>query len=345
MATIEDQGLPVGIVGSGSFGRAIANLLAENVDVLIYARREEVRQAIERREGIFKDFSPRIRAAFDLQEVAESCQLIFPIVPSQAFRSMMQQLSPFLSPRHFLIHGTKGLDLATLEKDEPLRPEHIKTMSEVIQEESIVCRIGCLSGPNLSKEIMEGQPAATLIASPFTEVIRAGQAVLKSNRFQVYGDHDIIGAELAGALKNIIALAAGILGGKGLGKNLWALLITRGLSEMIHIGKAVGADIKPFLGVAGIGDLVATASSPNSRNYQAGYRLGKGERLEDIQKTTSDVIEGVKTLETVRSLASHLGVTTPIVEILYRVFFKNMSIDNAIQVLITFPYAVDVDYL
>ena len=345
MESTAQQSPVVGIIGSGSFGRAIANLLAENVDVLIYARREEVRQAIERREGIFEDFSPRIRAAFDLQEVAEACQLIFPIVPSQAFRGMMQQLSPFLNPRHFLIHGTKGLDLATLPEGETLRPEHIKTMSQVIEEESIVCRIGCLSGPNLSKEIMEGQPAATLIASPFTEVIRAGQAVLKSNRFQVYGDHDIIGAELAGALKNIIALAAGILGGKGLGKNLWALLITRGLSEMIHIGKAVGADIKPFLGVAGIGDLVATASSPNSRNYQAGYRLGQGERLEDIQKTTSDVIEGVKTLETVRALAAHLGVVTPIVEMLYRVFFKNMSVDNAIQVLVTYPYAVDVDYL
>lgn len=340
-----DQHSTVGIIGSGSFGRAIANLLAENVDVLIYARREEVRQAIERREGIFENMSSRIRAAFDLQEVAEACQLIFPIVPSQAFRSMMRQLSPFLHPSHFLIHGTKGLDLATLQEGESLHPEHIKTMSQVIEEESIVCRIGCLSGPNLSKEIMEGQPAATLIASPFTEVIRAGQAALKSNRFQVYGDHDIIGAELAGALKNIIALAAGILGGKGLGKNLWALLITRGLSEMIHIGKAMGADIKPFLGVAGIGDLVATASSPNSRNYQAGYRLGKGEKLEDIQKTTSDVIEGVKTLETVRALASHLGVVTPIVEMLYRVFFKNMSVDNAIQVLVTYPYAVDVDYL
>ncbi len=339
------QQAPVGIIGSGSFGRAIANLLAENVDVLLYARREEVRQAIEKREGVYSNLSPRINAISDIRQVAEQCQLIFPIVPSQAFRSMMRQLSPFLNPRHFLIHGTKGLDLKTLEEGKILRPEHIKTMSQVIEEESIVCRIGCLSGPNLSKEIMEGQPAATLIASPFTEVIKAGQAVLKSNRFQVYGDHDIIGAELAGALKNIIALAAGILGGKGLGKNLWALLVTRGLSEMIHIGKAVGADIKPFLGVAGIGDLVATASSPNSRNYKAGYRLGQGDTLEEIMASSSDVIEGVKTLETIRALVSHLGVTTPIVEILYRVFFKNMSIDNAIQVLITYPYAVDVDYL
>lgn len=340
-----EQKKPVGIIGSGSFGMAIANLLAENVDVLLYARREEVRQAIEKREGRYSVLSPRIQAVSDLKLVADRCQLIFPIVPSQAFRSMMQQLSPFLSPTHFLIHGTKGLDIATLEKGEALRPEHIKTMSEVIQEESIVCRIGCLSGPNLSKEIMEGQPAATLIASPFTEVIKAGQAVLKSNRFQVYGDHDIIGAELAGALKNIIALAAGILGGKGLGKNLWALLVTRGLSEMIHIGKAVGAETKPFLGVAGIGDLVATASSPNSRNYQAGYRLGKGETLKEIMETSVDVIEGVKTLETIRALGAHLKITTPIVEMLYRVFFRQMPTDTAIQLLITYPYAVDVDFL
>ena len=340
-----EQKAPVGIIGSGSFGMAIANLLAANVDVLLYARREEVRQAIEKRAGRYSVLSPRIQAVSDLKLVADSCQLIFPIVPSQAFRSMMQQLSPFLSPTHFLIHGTKGLDIATLAEGETLRPEHIKTMREVIQEESIVCRIGCLSGPNLSKEIMEGQPAATLIASPFTEVIKAGQAVLKSNRFQVYGDHDIIGAELAGALKNIIALAAGILGGKGLGKNLWALLVTRGLSEMIHIGKSVGAETKPFLGVAGIGDLVATASSPNSRNYKAGYRLGKGETLEDIMKTSVDVIEGVKTLETIRALGAHLKITTPIVEMLYRVFFKQMPVDTAIQVLITYPYAVDVDFL
>ena len=339
------QQAPVGVIGAGSFGMAIANLLAENRDVLMYTRRDEVRQKIDNREGRYEVLSPRIQAVSDLQYVAQQCQLIFPIVPSQAFRSMMKQLSPFLNPTHFLIHGTKGLDLAPLEEGETLKPEHIKTMSQVIEEESIVCRIGCLSGPNLSKEIMAGQPAATLIASPFIEVIKAGQAALKSSRFQVYGDRDIIGAELAGALKNIIALAAGILGGKGLGKNLWALLVTRGLSEMVHIGKAVGTDVKPFLGVAGIGDLVATASSENSRNYKAGYRLGKGETLQEIIDTSTDVIEGIKTLETIRALTTHLGVKSPIIEMVYRVFFKNMSIDNAIQVLITYPYAVDVDFL
>ena len=114
---------------------------------------------------------------------------------------------------------------------------------------------------------------------------------------------------------------------------------------MIHIGKAVGTDVKPFLGVAGIGDLVATASSENSRNYKAGFRLGQGETLAQIMETSTDVIEGVKTLETIRNLNAHLGITTPIIEILYRVFFKQMDVDNAIQVLITYRYAVDVDFL
>jgi glycerol-3-phosphate dehydrogenase (NAD(P)+) len=257
----------------------------------------------------------------------------------------MKSLGPHLNPTHFLIHGTKGLDLTTRPEGEPIRPEYIKTMSQVMEEESVVCRVGCLSGPNLSKEIMEGQPAATLIASPFTEVIKIGQDALKSNRFQVYGNHDIIGAELAGALKNIIALAAGILGGKGLGKNIWALLVTRGLSEMIHIGKAVGTDVKPFLGIAGIGDLIATASSTQSRNYQTGFRLAQGEKLEDIIKDMNEVVEGIRTLETIRSLTKYLNITTPIVEIVYRAFFKNMSVDNAIKVLMTYPYAVDVDYI
>ncbi len=129
----------VGVIGGGSFGIAIANLLAENVDVLIYVRREEVRQAIENRTGRYSIFSPRIKAVSDLKYVAEQCQLIFPIVPSQAFRSMMKNLGPHLNPTHFLIHGTKGLDLRPVPEGESLRPEHIKTMSQVIEEESIVC--------------------------------------------------------------------------------------------------------------------------------------------------------------------------------------------------------------
>lgn len=345
METDNKERQVVGVVGAGSFGMAIANLLADNVDVLLYVRRAEAAEEIAARSGRYQILAPNITATNNIEQLAESCQLIFPIVPSKAFRSMMRDLGPHLNPTHFLIHGTKGLDLSTLPEGEKITPKYIKTMSQVITEESVVCRVGCLSGPNLSSEIMEGQPAATVIASPFTEVIKAGQKVLKSTKFQVYGNHDIVGAELAGALKNIIALAAGILGGKGLGKNIWALLITRGLSEMIHIGKAVGTDVRPFLGVAGIGDLVATASSTKSRNYKTGYRLAQGEKLADIIEDMNEVVEGVRTLETIKALTVHLNITTPIIEIVYRALFKNMSIDNAIKVLMTYPYAVDVDYI
>lgn len=342
---MEEKKQPVGVIGAGSFGMAIANLLAENREVLMYARREEVVKAIESRTGRYKVLAAGIKAENSLEVIAKRCSLIFPIVPSQAFRPMMRNLGPFLKPYHLLIHGTKGLDLSLAPKGEPLRPEYIKTMSQVIEEESVVCRVGCLSGPNLSKEIMEGQPAATLIASPYREVIKEGQKALKSSMFQVYGTHDIIGTELAGALKNIIALAAGLLSGKGLGKNVWALLITRGLSEMVHLGKAVGADVKAFLGVAGIGDLVATASSSNSRNYKTGYRFAQGETLDDILESTTDVVEGLRTLETVKALTLHLKLSLPIMEMLHRIFFKDMDMDKAIYFLMNYPYAVDVDFL
>ena len=336
---------PVGLVGAGSFGLAISGILAENTEVLVYARRQEVVTAINRREGVYAHLPARLRATNRLADLGESCGLIFPMVPSQHFRSVMQELNAHLRPYHLLIHGTKGFDTSLRPADAPLNMSHIHTMSQVIAQETVVKRIGCLSGPNLAGEITEGQPAATLIASRFREVIKAGQKVLRSPRFQAYGHNDVLGAELAGALKNTIALAAGILGGKGLGKNLWALLITRGLAEMIHIGKAMGADVRPFLGVAGMGDLVATASSEKSRNYQVGYRMAKGETLEQILGSMQEVAEGVRTVEIAKAIMNDLQISMPIMEVLYRVFYRQLDIDKAIHLLMTYPYEVDVDYL
>ena len=336
----------IGIIGSGSFGRAIAQLVSENAQSLrLYARRPEVLQAIDQRQGEFRDLAPQVQACDNLQELAENCDLIFPMIPSQHFRSMMRDLSPFLQPYHILIHGTKGFDTSLAPKDKPLSLSEIRSMSQVIMEESIVCRVGCLSGPNLAAELLAGLPAATLIASRFREVIKIGQKALRSSRFQVYGIEDITGAELAGALKNIIALAAGIVGGRKLGTNLWALLITRGLAEMIHLGKAMGAEVKAFLGVAGIGDLVATASSTRSRNYRVGERFAQGESLQAILDSMNEVAEGLRTLETVKALADELQLSLPIIEILYRVFFKNMDLDRAIHFLTSYAYEVDVDFL
>lgn len=341
---------PVGVIGSGSFGTAIANLLSYNTNVLLYSRTESIVETINaehRHQGI--EMSPRIRATFDPQELAESCTLLFPIVPSANFRWMIQNFSPFLKPYHIMIHGTKGLDLYGVEEERlphaTVNRSNVRTMSEVIVEESAVVRVGCLSGPNLATEIFEGQPTATLIASRFTEVIKAGQQVLNSKRFHVFGSHEILGAELAGALKNVIALASGILGGRGMGKNIQAMLITRGLTEMVHFGNALGASSRAFLGTAGIGDLVATATSINSRNYTFGLRLAKGESVEEISASMPEVAEGVRTLKIAVRLARYYKLHVPITMMVYKVVFEGFDIDRALIYLMEYPYAVDVDFV
>lgn len=343
---------PVGIIGSGSFGIAIAKLLETNTDVLIYSRKPEIVMAINETHTHYNtSLNPqRVRATGDPKEMCEKCQLIFPIVPSGNFRTMMQTFSPYLKPYHFLIHGTKGLDLVGLKEEDLVSGvivsrAHIRTMSEVIAEESSVVRIGCLSGPNLASELIEGQPSATLIASRFDEVIHAGQAVLNSNRFHVFGSYEILGAEFAGAFKNIVAIGSGILGGKGLGRNIQAMLITRGLTEMIAFGTRLGATNKAFLGTAGIGDLIATATSTNSRNYTFGMRLAKGETPAQIIESMQEVAEGVRTLRIAHRIARTYRLHVPISEMLYRVVFEGFSIDKTIAYLMEYPYDVDVDFL
>lgn len=341
---------PVGVIGAGSFGTAIANLLAYNADVLLYSRNMDLVSAINStREHLGVRLSASIQATNDLQQLAEACNLLFPIVPSTNFRKMMHTLGPYLRPYHMLIHGTKGFDLHGIPdkdiKNRSITREQVSTMSEVIRQESVVVRVGCLSGPNLASEIMEGQPTATLIASPFDEVIHAGKMVLDSKHFHVFGSHEILGAELAGALKNVIALGSGILKGKGLGKNLQAMLITRGLTEMVHFGKAMGASGSAFFGTAGIGDLVATATSKRSRNFTFGFRLGQGESIEHISTSMPELAEGVRTLQITRQLADYYNLRVPITEMLHRIIFEAYDIDRALEYLMTYPYDVDVDFL
>jgi glycerol-3-phosphate dehydrogenase (NAD(P)+) len=341
-----------GVIGAGSFGTAVANLLAKNTDVLLFSRRPEVVETINRTHRHLEiDLSPRIRATTDLAEVAAQCQLLFPIIPSDSFRRVMQSLAPHVSPYHFIIHGTKGFDLKDMTEADLGRPQSanirnsICTMSEVIREETSVLRIGCLSGPNLSSEIMAGQPTASLIASRFREVIHGGQQVLNSPAFHVFGSYDLLGVELAGTLKNIIALGSGILGGLGLGRNIQGLLISRGLAEMIYFGKALGASSQAFLGVAGIGDLVTTATSTNSRNYNFGTRIAKGEKLDAILQTLSEPAEGVRTLRIAYHLSRQYKLHTPITTTLYHVIFDGMDVERALKYLITYPYSIDVDFV
>jgi len=338
----------VGVVGMGSFGAAIAMLLSCNSDVLIYSRnmKKVNKFNLDHRFKGFT-FSERVVATDSLKKIANSCDLIFLVIPSANLRDLMKEFGPMLSPAKIIIHGIKGLDIEHLDiKNSDLSgfdKDMVKTMSKVIAEESSVVRIGALSGPNLAKEILEGQPTATVIASAFDEVIKIGQEKLSGERFYVFGSQDIKSAEFAGVFKNIIALGSGILTGKGMGKNMQAMLITRGLREIIIFGELLGAKKEAFLGTAGIGDLVATATSSLSRNFTFGRRLGEGESMEEILKTMDEVVEGVRTLYIGMMLSKKYKLHTPITFILYKIVFDNYDINKAISYLMRYPYAEDVD--
>ena len=345
-----DLTIPVGVIGAGSFGTAIAQILAENVDVIIYVRQEEVANKINTsHENLGVSLSPNIKATTDIQYFAEQCILIFPIVPSVNFREMIKSFSPYLRPYHILIHGTKGMDIKKEElhhlEEGTITRHMVHTISSVIEQETVVIRIGCLSGPNLSTEIMAGQPTATLLGSPYDEVIEIGKKVLKGKRFQVFGSHAMVGAELAGALKNIYALGSGMLGGLKMGKNIQAMLLTRGLVEMVYFAKALDVEKSAFFGTAGIGDLIATATSEDSRNYSLGVRLGKGESLEEAMKSMPELAEGVRTLKIFYHLSKKYKIRVPITQMLYRVVFEKYDPEKALSFLIRYPYDVDVDFL
>jgi len=344
-----DTKSPVGVVGAGSFGSAISNLLAENQSVFLLTRNQDVADSINnKKDNRGRKMHESILATTNAEEIAAKCSLIYPIVPSAYFRESMQLLGPHLTPEHILIHGTKGVDVQLPEGDEltaeyKLNPAKVNTMTEVILQETIVRRVGCLAGPNLAAEIANGQPAATVIASHFDEVLRLGQRTLRTPRFQVYGTHDMTGVEIAGVLKNVIALAAGALSGLGFGENAKALLISRGLVEMIHIGKHLGGDAMAFLGLAGVGDLIATCSSPRSRNYTVGYRLAKGETLVAILADMEEVAEGINTLRISRAMANYLGFRAPLTETIYEVLFGDKTVEEGLDYLMKFPFYVDID--
>ncbi|HRG32928.1 MAG TPA: NAD(P)H-dependent glycerol-3-phosphate dehydrogenase [Saprospiraceae bacterium] len=340
----------VGVVGAGSFGTTIATLLAHNADVLLFSRRKQIVDNInEHNTHINLTLSKRIRATDQIEEITQSCSLIFPVVPSASFRDTIKSMSPFLTPGHILIHGTKGLDLSDLPLNEishiKISRKQIHTMSEVIRQETPVLRIGCLAGPNLYREILEGQPTACVIASEYDEVIKAGSEYLASKIFYVFGSYDLVGAEMAGALKNIIALASGMLAGKGMGKNIQAMLITRGLREMIEIGRAVGATHRSFLGTAGIGDLIATATSEKSRNFTFGYRFSQGESMQEIISSMDEIVEGVRTVQIAHQLAKYYQIRVPIIQMIFSVLFEQMELEKAIQYLMRYPYLPDVDFI
>jgi glycerol-3-phosphate dehydrogenase (NAD(P)+) len=342
----------IGVIGAGSFGTAIANILAEkNEHILLYARTAEKAEKIQKeRISSNQKLNDSIEVINDLARIGNECNVIFPMVPSANFRDMMKDLSPFLRPYHIMIHGTKGFDYNAPEDfkptpTNPLTRKHIRTMSEVIQEESSVVRVGCLAGPNLAREIAEEKPAATVVASQFDEVIVLGQKLLKNERFLIYGSTDLIGIELCGILKNIIAVGAGTISGLGLGENAKALFISRGLVEMVHIGTALGGNAQAFLGLAGVGDLIATSSRSLSRNFTVGTRLANGETIEHILDTMEEVAEGIKTINIINELSKTYKTRVPIAETLYDILHGKRTVEEAHAYLMNFPFRAEIDFI
>ncbi len=342
---------PIGVIGAGSFGTAVSNILAEkSKKVILYVRTPERAETLKStRLSSGYVLNERIEVTNSLEYVGNECDVIFPVVPSANFRAMMKQLSPFLKPYHILIHGTKGFDLnvdrSKINEHNPLSRNHVRTMSEVIKEESCVVRVGCMAGPNLAREISEKKPAATVIASHFDEVIRVGQQLLKNDRFLIYGSNDLIGIELCGILKNIIAVGAGTIAGLDLGENAKSLFISRGLVEMVHIGKTLGGNAQAFLGLAGVGDLIATSSSNLSRNFTVGNRLAKGENITQIIESMEEVAEGVKTIDIINELSQTYKVRCPITETLFKIIHGEMTVNDAHKYLMKFPFRAEIDFI
>jgi glycerol-3-phosphate dehydrogenase (NAD(P)+) len=304
------------VLGAGSWGTTFAKVLADaGCEVTLHARRPELAKSITE-DGENKDYLPGIRlpsavrATADPAEALLDAGIVVLAVPSQSLRENLTGWTPHLPPGATLLSLMKGIELGTT-----------KRMSEVIREVTGAGadRVAALSGPNLAREIAEEQPAATVIACSDADRALALQAACKTPYFRPYTNPDLVGCELGGAVKNVIALACGVAEGLGFGDNTRASLITRGLAETARLGLALGAELTTFAGLAGLGDLVATCSSPLSRNRTFGEKLGRGMTMEEVQESTRQTAEGVKSCRSVLDLARAHGIDVPITEAVVRV--------------------------
>jgi glycerol-3-phosphate dehydrogenase (NAD(P)+) len=318
----------VGVVGAGGWGSALADLLARRgASVTLWAYEPEVAQEINtrHRNDVFlpeAPLHPSLRATTDLAEAVRGAAVIVSVAPSHAVRAVMGRAAALLAPGALVISASKGLEA-----------EGLKRMTEVLAEVlPAQVRIVALSGPTFAREVYEGQPTACTVAGP-AAAAREAQQVLSTPTFRTYTSEDMIGVELGGALKNVVAIAAGIAEGLGLGSNPRAALITRGLAEITRLGVALGAKPLTFAGLAGMGDLVLTATGPLSRNRSLGVELGRGASLEEILARRVSVAEGVATARAAVALGVRTGIELPIAGEVAQVLFEGKPPRQAIGAL------------
>jgi glycerol-3-phosphate dehydrogenase (NAD(P)+) len=305
--------MQVTVLGAGSWGTTVAALIAPRHPTVLWARNAEVADEIERdhtNSAYLPGFTlpDRLMATDDLEKAMRHAELLVVGVPTTAMRSTMHMAREWIHPWIPIVSLAKGLEQGSLLR-----------MTEVISDEVPGHPVAALTGPNIAREIMAGQAAASVIATDDLKVAKAIQAVLTRGLFRIYTNHDVIGCELGGALKNVVAIACGIAQGLGVGDNTRAMVMTRGLGELSRLGVAMGGEAQTFAGLAGMGDLVTTCLSPFSRNRTVGEQLGLGKTLDEITAQMNMVAEGLKTAVTAHELGERFCVDMPVHEEIYHV--------------------------
>jgi glycerol-3-phosphate dehydrogenase (NAD(P)+) len=323
----------IGVIGAGSWGTTLADLLAKKGhDVILWAYEAEL--AGEMAEtGLNSLFlpgirlSPRLRFTNSLEEAAADKDMLLFVVPSQVVRGVIKSVLPFLRKEAVIVSASKGIELETLMV--------VSQIYEELLPHELYRNFAALSGPTFAREVAQEMPTAVVAAAADAGVARRVQHTVTTGFFRAYTNNDVTGVELGGAIKNVIAIAAGISDGLGFGYNTRAALITRGLAEMTRLGLTMGARSSTFAGLAGMGDLVLTCTGDLSRNRSVGMKLGKGMTLDEILAEMRMVAEGVKTTKSTRNLAHKLGVDMPITEKLFRVLYQDKPVREGVIELMT----------
>ena len=310
----------IGVIGAGAWGTALSMLLADKGhDVTLWMFEKDLAEemARTRKNRVYLPgftLPGSIAITSSLEAAVKNKPIILSVVPSHTVRIVAKQFAPFLSKDAIIISASKGIEIDTL-----------MPLSEVFEDilpETFHDQLCFLSGPSFAKEVAQKMPTAVALASYDPVVGKKAQEVFSNAYFRVYTNPDVLGVELAGSLKNVVAIAAGVLEGLGFGYNTMAALLTRGLAEMARLGVAMGGDLQTFSGLAGMGDLVLTCTGGLSRNRALGARLGRGEKLDDILRATKTVAEGVRTAKAARDLAQKYDIAMPIVEEVYQLLYE-----------------------
>ena len=330
----------VAIVGGGNFGTAIANIIARNGHTTHLWMRdsEQVAQTVQAGENLRylpgHPLETNVHPTADLGHATQSSSLIFVAVPSAGFASVCQEMAAYISPDDVLISATKGIE-----------PAGFRLMSQLLGDLTPSQHVGAISGPNLAEEIAEQQYAGTVIATHHQQDAVLVQEVMRNDTLRVYASADVYGVELGGALKNIYAIVCGLAAGLEVGQNTIGLLVTRALAEMSRFAVSMGGNPFTFLGLAGVGDLLVTCTSPLSRNHQLGACIAKGMTLDEASESLGKLAEGVNTLQLVYAKSRELDVYMPLVDGLYQILFEQRDVADVISTLMGNTEGADVEFV